>query len=232
MIAKGPPAPPALHNAHSVEVRRAANRDSATLLWVVGPATLVVVLLAAIGHSGGHDWLPALQYERRALAAGQLWRLLTAHLVHLDAWHAVLNLAGLGLLTGLFPRSYTPLEWLAVAVASALAIDAGLWLGDPWVEWYVGLSGVLHGVLAAGAIAWWRAESRTFAALLSLILTAKLAYEQTRGALPFSGSLPVVVDAHLYGAIGGAITAIAIIKLRRRSIDPPGPVDPGAGGPG
>jgi rhomboid family GlyGly-CTERM serine protease len=190
---------------------------------------LVVVLLAAVGYGWGQDGLPALQYERRALAAGQLWRLITAHLVHLNAWHAVLNLAGLGLLTGLFPRSYTALEWLAVALASALAIDAGLWFGDPWVEWYVGLSGVLHGVLAAGAIAWWRAESRTFAALLSLILTAKLAYEQTRGPLPFSGSLPVVVDAHLYGAIGGAITALAIIKLRRR---PAESVNPGADGPG
>jgi rhomboid family GlyGly-CTERM serine protease len=142
----------------------------------------------------------------------------------------VLNLAGLGLLAGLFPRSYTLLEWLGVLTASLLAIDAGLWFGDPRVEWYVGLSGVLHGVLAAGAIAWWRAESRTFAALLSLIVVGKLAYEQSRGALPFSGSLPVVVDAHLYGAIGGAITAIAIRWLRKR---PAGAIRLGAGdGPG
>jgi rhomboid family GlyGly-CTERM serine protease len=184
-------------------------------VWVVGPVALVVVLFAAVGR----DWLPALQYERGALAAGQLWRLITAHLVHLNTWHAVLNLAGLALLVALFPRSYRPLEWLAIAVASALAIDAGLWFGDRQVEWYVGLSGVLHGVLAAGALAWWRSESRTLAALLSLIIVAKLAYEQSYGALPFSGSIPVVVDAHLYGAIGGAITAaILAARLRAESI--------------
>jgi rhomboid family GlyGly-CTERM serine protease len=149
------------------------------------------------------------------LAAGQLWRLFTAHLVHLGTWHAVLNLAGLALLAGLFPRSYGPLEWLAIAVVSAIAIDAGLWFGDPEVQWYVGLSGVLHGVLAAGAVAWWRSESRTFATLLSLIIVAKLTYEQTRGALPFSGSIPVVVDAHLYGAIAGAVTAIIARRWKR-----------------
>lgn len=77
----------------------------------------------------------------------------------------------------------------------------------------------MHGVLAAGALAWWRSESRTLAALLSLIIVAKLAYEQSYGALPFSGSIPVVVDAHLYGAIGGAITAaILAARLRAESI--------------
>lgn len=212
MIANGPPAPPASHNPNHSKLRRTANRDLATLVWIVGPVALAVVLFAAAGR----NWLPALQYERGALAAGQFWRLITAHLVHLSTWHAVLNLAALALLVGLFPRSYRPIEWLAIAVASAFAIDLGLWFGDPQIEWYVGLSGVLHGVLAAGAVAWWRSESRIFAALLSLIIVAKLAYEQSRGALPFSGSIPVVVDAHLYGAIGGAVTAIIARHLRRR----------------
>ena len=40
---------------------------------------------------------------------------------------------------------------------------------------------------------------------LSVVLVGKLAWEQWQGALPLSGDMPVVVDAHLYGAIGGAL---------------------------
>ena len=48
------------------------------------------------------------------------------------------------------------------------------------------------------------------AGCLRRLLAAKLRYEQGVGALPFSGSDPVVVDAHLYGVAGGA-------AVRRRS---------------
>jgi hypothetical protein len=69
----------------------------------------------------------------------------------------------------------------------------------------VGLSGVLHGALAAGALGWWRQESKPLALGLTAVLLGKLAWEQWHGALPLSGDMPVVVDAHLYGAIGGSL---------------------------
>jgi hypothetical protein len=40
----------------------------------------------------------------------------------------------------------------------------------------------------------------------------KLAWEQLHGALPLAGEMPVIVDAHLYGAIGGAV-AVAAMRL-------------------
>jgi membrane associated rhomboid family serine protease len=83
------------------------------------------------------------------------------------------------------------------------------------LQWYLGLSGVLHGALAAGAIAWWRHETKALALTLTLILVAKLGWEQWHGALPLSGDMLVVVDAHLYGAIGGAIAA-GVLWLRKR----------------
>jgi membrane associated rhomboid family serine protease len=90
------------------------------------------------------------------------------------------------------------------------SIDLGFVFCEPQVTWYVGLSGVLHGALAAGAIAWWRHESRLLALYLSVIFLGKLAWEQWHGPLPLSGDLPVVVDAHLYGAIGGATAGVAL----------------------
>jgi rhomboid family GlyGly-CTERM serine protease len=147
-----------------------------------------------------------LRYDRAGLAAGQWWRLLTGHWVHLDARHALLNCLGLALMWALFARDYSPRQWVAIVLASVAAIDAGLWLGDSTVLWYVGSSGVLHGVMAAGVLAQLRRGERE-GWLLAAILIAKLGYEHWIGALPFSGRDPVVVDAHLYGVIGGAAAA-------------------------
>jgi hypothetical protein len=42
------------------------------------------------------------------------------------------------------------------------------------------------------------------------LLVLKIAYEQFFGALPLSGSDPVLVDAHLYGVLGGAAVAACL----------------------
>ncbi len=151
-----------------------------------------------------------LRYDRSALHAGQWWRLASAHLVHLDLRHTVLNGLGLTLMWALFVRDYRARQWFLILVTSAAFIDAGLWFRDSAVEWYVGASGVLHGVMAAGVLAQLRRREWS-GALLGLFLLGKLIYEQTTGALPFAGaSVPVVVDAHLYGVIGGAAAALCI----------------------
>lgn len=175
-------------------------------------ACLVLLLLTASGEGGR----ALLRYERGALAQGEWWRLLSAHLVHLDLRHALLNVIGLVLVWALFARDYTPMAWLAIVLGAIAAIDAGLWLGDSTVQWYVGSSGALHGALAAGVLAHLRTGERD-GWLLAGLLAAKLLYEQTSGALPFSGSDPVVVDAHLYGVAGGAAVA-AFLSPRRVSV--------------
>jgi rhomboid family GlyGly-CTERM serine protease len=175
--------------------------------WLLGLIALAVVLLAL----GGDAVLMRLRYERHAvLDAGQYWRLLTAHLVHLSYAHAALNLGGLALVPALFPRHFSTRSWVVIALASAMAIDVGFVWNEPQLQWYAGLSGVLHGALAAGAIAWWRKESKVLASALTVVLVGKLIWEQVFGALPLSGDMPVVVAAHLYGAIGGAAAAAVI----------------------
>jgi len=87
-----------------------------------------------------------------------------------------------------------------------------LWFLDPDVEWYVGLSGLLHGLLTAGLLASFLAGSRD-ALLLGLLVAGKILWEQVSGPLPGSQGLAgaaVVVDAHLYGALAGAAAAIVV----------------------
>src|SRR6266513_2262852 len=150
--------------------------------------------------------LPSQAMSFMRCAAGRWWRLLTAHVVHLDIRHALLNSLGLAVLWALFARDYSPRQWVAVGLGAMAAIDAGLWLCDSTLLWYVGSSGALHGVMAAGALAHVRRGQRDGWVLAGL-LAVKLAYEHWLGALPFSGLDTVVVSAHLYGAIGGAAVA-------------------------
>jgi rhomboid family GlyGly-CTERM serine protease len=202
-----------------------AGRGTATIsrrqaVWLLGLLCGVVVLLAL----GGEPARLALRYERSAVMAGEYWRLVTGHLVHSSVAHLLLNMAGVGLIAALFPRDYSLRQWLLILASSAAFIDFGFVFYQPQLQWYVGLSGVLHGALAAGAVAWWRHETSLMALLLSLLLAGKLLWEQLHGALPFSGDMPVIVDAHLLGASGGLLAALLIWlglqdwPARRRSL--------------
>lgn len=181
---------------------------------------LVCSALLALTATGGAG-RRMLEYERGALAAGEVWRLVTAHLVHLDLRHALLNCAGLALMWALFARDYSVRQWLAILAGTAAAIDAGLWMCSSTVGWYVGSSGVLHGVMAAGTLAHLRRREPE-GWLLAAFLAAKLVWEHLVGALPLSGlGTEVVVDAHLYGVVGGAAVAAFLRPRGRRALAEP-----------
>lgn len=190
----------------AARVLRSLNCD-APYGWALLATCALLVLITLTGEEG-RAWL---RYDRAALAGGELWRLVTAHLVHLDLHHVLLNCLGLLLMWALFARDYTPRQWLLIVLGSIAVIDAGLALWDSTLRWYVGSSGALHGVMAAGTLAHLRRRERD-GWLLAAFLAGKLVWEQAFGALPLSGNDPVVVDAHLFGSAGG-LAAAAFLKL-------------------
>jgi rhomboid family GlyGly-CTERM serine protease len=179
-------------------------------------AALILSVLCLALQGLGQPVIELLRFERESLAEGQWWRLLTAHLVHLGWRHALLNVLALCLVAWIFQRTCSILCLGSLALASALAIDLGLWFLDPEIHWYVGLSGVLHGLLA-GAIARDWAGGRNASGWIGAALVGKLAWEQLYGALPMTAQAaggPVVVQAHLYGALGGLAVALAVIAIQ------------------
>jgi rhomboid family GlyGly-CTERM serine protease len=127
----------------------------------------------------------------------------------------ILNELGLVLMWSLFAQDFDPVEWCVIVLSGALAISCGLWWLSPHVTWYVGASGVLHTVMAAGAAnhLLTRAWDRW---ILTVGLCGKLAWEHWGG----QASPMVVTDAHLYGAacgfaVGAALSLrLAIIQHR------------------
>ena len=155
----------------------------------------------------GFDLAKAIQFDRNLLGQGHIWLALTGHLVHLNWHHFWLNMGGLLLVAIFFSTYCSTLAWVLLLLWSALVVSLGLYLLNPELHGYVGLSGVLHGLFIVGA--WHEARRHPLSGwVLLILLIAKLIWEQISGALPGSESMTgghVVVDAHLYGAISGVV---------------------------
>lgn len=87
------------------------------------------------------------------------------------------------------------------------------------VEWYVGLSGALHGYLIGGALISWKSAKKINFGII-LVVTSKLIAEQTWQINDSTAALigaNVLEESHMYGAIGGAIFALAYRILLKRT---------------
>jgi len=176
--------------------------------WALLIACVVLLGLLQLAMPETGAWL---RYQRSQVYDGEIWRLFAAHLVHLGWRHWALNSAGLALVFALYWRWLSWGRFLIWVGASMLGVGVGLWVFSPQVLWYVGLSGVLHGLLVAGAVFELHAGRRD-GALILVLVALKLGWEQIQGALPgaeLATGGPVVVDAHLYGALAGLAAALA-----------------------
>lgn len=184
---------------------------SSPAIWLA----IAIGILCLVLQSAGLAEL--LRFDRQAIAGGQWWLLLSGNFVHLGKSHLWMNLAGFALVVALVWSHFTALQWFIITLFSSLVVGAGLYLLDPDVGWYVGFSGSLHGLILAGCLADLKTYPRS-AGLLLVLIIGKLGWEQIAGALPGSESVAgghVVVNAHLYGALGGAVIGIALLLARR-----------------
>ena len=174
---------------------------------------LALIVIQACGPDLAYHW----RYERSAIATHEWWRLLTGHLVHADAGHLGWNLFGIALVWWLFANQYSLAGWITILLASTMAIDVGFLALMPELEWYVGFSGVLHGMMAAGLLAWLVGARDPLTWLVALLFAGKLAWEHLVGPLPLAArsmDMPVIHEAHTYGALGGVLAG-AVLLIRR-----------------
>ena len=193
----------------SVSVRRLRNS------WVIVALLAACLLLAA----GGDPVRELGRWQRDAFDTGEYWRLVSGHLVHLGFGHLWPNVVALAIIGLLFEDVFRNADWARIGAAAAAAIDLGLYVLDPEVSWYVGLSGVLHGYVAAGALALLMRREK-LGVVLAAGVAAKLVFEQVVGPVPFTAASvggPVVVAAHLYGVVGALLAEGASELVRRRS---------------
>jgi rhomboid family GlyGly-CTERM serine protease len=179
---------------------------------------LISMILPLIGMSlvGQNHWV-IFQYSRSAIMAGEYWRIVTCHLVHTGWRHLFLNSIGLVLIFGLFAHLYSPWVWFAGVLSCMIGISLSFLVFCPTLAWYMGLSGVLHGLLLMGLIGEIKNGNKFYYfGLLAII--GKLAMEYFAGPADLAsqfGKAFVISPAHFSGAIIGGVTTCLIIFMQK-----------------
>ncbi|MEH6556707.1 MAG: rhombosortase [Oceanicoccus sp.] len=181
------------------------------------PIIAVVALVISCALAGDELSL-ALRFEREAIIDGEWYRMLTGHFVHLNWVHALMNIAAAVIGWFLFRNSFSNRQWLLSIVGCGLVISL-LLFSIPDLQWYVGFSGIVHGLMLQGLIF----EKRLRIVEKGLVISAlllKVAYELWQGSSSADLDLidgNIVVQAHLFGLFGGLIVIVFMkIYSRRR----------------
>jgi len=189
--------------------------------WTVVLATAALAVhAAALVVPGGGRLAELLTFEREAILAGQIWRVLGGHLAHFTieqlVWNVVVFVA-----LGCLCEKKLGAAYLPSLAGSALLVSVGMLLLDSGIRRYRGLSGVasaLFTVTMVFAIAGAVRSRRLLLVGLSLAGTAlfagKVLHETLSGSAVFSrdlataGVVPVPL-AHVLGGIAGALIGLA-----------------------
>lgn len=176
-----------------------------------------------------------LAYEPQAIAAGELWRLWTAHFVHFSAVHA---LGDAIVLYALGALAEPVLGTLTLALVFALApplMSLLLPMLAPLLTEYRGASGLAFMLVPIAAVAAWPTAGRWRIAivLLGVAMSVKT-FADAHGSGPGSATLPygVVVawQVHALGAALGIVVA-AVLALFRPAGDWAAPHSANRSGP-
>jgi len=185
---------------------------------VPGRTALLVGLMIVLQFFVGPE---VLRYERLAmLQEQQWWRLISAHWVHVNSIHLLLNLVGFVIISSLVRlQQWSYGYYFGSLLGMDLFISLMLLWQHPQIGWYVGISAVLYGLLLQGAILLWPRE-KFWAVLLSCLCIGKIILEQLEGGSVTTEQwigTAVLVDAHFYGAIAGFSIAVVTQMHRIRA---------------
>jgi len=146
-----------------------------------------------------------LAYQYQPIQQGEYWRLITHTLAHTNFFHLMMNIAGLILILFVFISTFKHTPLFSLFIFNTLFISVCLVFFESHHLTYVGLSGTLHGLFSY-AVCRDILRKEKWGELLAVIGVLKIIGEQYFGTAQTTSHLinaPVLVNAHLYGAIAG-----------------------------
>lgn len=167
-----------------------------------------IAVLCLLVYLAGDTLTSLFQFDRQAISSGEYWRLVTSHVTHLSFAHLTLNLLALALSAYVADPKHSVGYLLALWGWLMVFTGVGLYFYASDLNYYVGLSGALHGALLA-AIVPSPYYSRFIRILVVLVISGKVIWEQTSfyndmGNAELIGGR-TEARAHMLGAIAGLI---------------------------
>src|SRR6187402_592790 len=138
--------------------------------------SILMLLLTALEN----PLFPLLSLEATKVANGELWRLLTANLVHFGWAHTLMNIAAFLLCSFTFFNDVRFKKYGLLLLWCCLAVGCGVFFFSPEYSPYAGLSGAIHGLIVAGLL-----QARAYPMWIRVIslglVVAKLVQENSAG---------------------------------------------------
>lgn len=156
-----------------------------------------------------------LVFQRHAINDGEFWRIITGNLVHTNIPHLVMNITGLWLFWMLFDENLTASLLYFSLLVTGLTVGIGIYLLNPELIWYAGLSGSLYGLYIIGATSALCNKDYISSIPVLMLIPGKLFIDATqKGMSNVSAELigaPVATDAHFYGFFSAIFISILIV---------------------
>ena len=166
--------------------------------------TLAVVILAtALLQNANARLYGFFSYHRADFLKNIYYEWLTPNLVHFNWIHWFFNIANLIAIVVLFYRVWSIKKLLAIFAISSASITMNLYIFNPDVDSYVGMSGVLYALVVYGGL-----QNLKYSKFVSIAVLMYVVLKLLSGAtvnhlmgvdIALSG-LKVIRDVHWYGA--------------------------------
>ncbi|MCL7489379.1 MAG: rhombosortase [Desulfobulbaceae bacterium] len=176
---------------------------------------IVALVLFFCTNSGS-----SLQYDRTAMAAGEVWRGVTGHFLHWSfdhfLWCTIVFLALGSLCEGLSRKGY-----VFTLMAASVIIPVVSWFGDPNLLYYRGLSGLGSAIFVFGTLMMTRNAyvSRDWSsiwlpAVAGIAFMGKILFEFISGSALFVDSPEIFTPVPLVHFAGGGAGLLTTFLFR------------------
>ena len=170
----------------------------------------------AIHLTAGMEWA---SLDLNATRSGEVWRLITGHLTHLDWHHFYLNMAALTLSIVVFHRDVLLRDWIGSFFFVSIFSSLGMCYVYAEFDRYVGFSDVIHGWILLGAASIAHREPKLATAIF-VLFWLKIVEEHYQFDFFTSYGLEVNIakESHIYGALGGILYSLLFIPSFRGAV--------------
>lgn len=158
-----------------------------------------------------------LELNREGVLSGQIWRIWSGHFVHTNIQHLLLNGMAAVCIYFLFFTSIKIREIIIVSLLGSALISFALLIAYPQIDWYNGLSGLLHALVTYYSIrlAWngnrvfWVGVGVVWLKVLVEFISVDLGYQS------WVGQMLIITEAHLVAAWVGTVMAVVNLVWMR-----------------